>query len=249
MHISDGVLPTWVLAVGWIITIILLAACVVWSKRLMKNSTDNTNNINTLTDKVPQAAVVTAALFVACMFRIPVPPTSLHLMLAGLAGILLGPLAFICIFISLLLQAILLQFGGITVLGVNSLLMGIPALAGYLIFAGLSKVKIPSWLNGAATSFIAVTITTILLGIIFYVSGVDFGSLNAMLARVENIPVLSTLADILQSTPGLLTFFMIFLMNIPLMIVEAIITAFVIPFIEKVKPEMLEQYKTNKQNE
>ncbi|MDV0445599.1 Cobalt transport protein CbiM [Methanimicrococcus sp. At1] len=236
MHISDGVLPTWVLAVGWILTIILLGISVLWAKR----------QTNDLTEKVPQVAVVTAALFVACMFKIPMPPTSLHLMLAGLAGILLGPIAFVCVFISLLLQAILLQFGGITVLGVNSLLMGIPALAGYLVFMALSKTKLPSWFNGAATSFIAVTITTILLGIIFYVSGIDFGSLNAMLDRVENIPVLSTIADVLQSTPGLLTFFMIFLMNVPLMLAEAVISAFIIPFIEKVKPEMLERYRTDK---
>ncbi|MDL2261733.1 CbiM family transporter [Methanimicrococcus sp. OttesenSCG-928-J09] len=239
MHISDGVLPTWVLAVGWIITIILLIVSIAWSKKQIGN----------LTEKVPQVAVMTAALFVACMLKIPMPPTSLHLMLAGLAGIILGPLVFVCIFISLLLQAILFQFGGITVLGVNTLLMGIPGLCGYLIFMALSKTKSPSWLSSAVTSFVAVTITTVLLGIIFYVSGVDFGSLNAMLDRVSGIPVLSNIAEILQNTPGLLTFFMIFLMNIPLMLAEAVISAFIIPFIEKVKPEMLEQYKTNKQNE
>lgn len=236
MHISDGVLPTWVLIIGWVLAIVLLIISIFWTK---KKTTD-------LSEKIPKIAVVTAALFVACMFRIPVPPTSLHLMLAGLAGIILGPIAFVCVFISLLLQAVLLQFGGITVLGVNSLLMGIPALAAYLIYAALSKTKLPSAISSGATSFIAVVITAVLLGIIFYVSGVDFGSLNAMLDRVAEIPVLSNIADFLKNTPGMLTFFMIFLMNIPLMIAEAVISAFVIPFIEKVKPEMLEQYKKNK---
>lgn len=195
-----------------------------------------------LGEKIPQIAVVTAAVFVACLFKIPVPPTSLHLMLAGLAGVLLGPIAFVCVFVCLLLQALLLQFGGITVLGVNTLLMGIPAIAGYLIFMMFSKTKMPTWLSGGLTSFIAVVITTILLGIVFYASGVDFGSLNMMLDRVDGLPVLSSIADALQSTPGLLTFFMIFLLNVPLMIAEAIITSFIIPFIEKVKPEMLESY-------
>ena len=232
MHISDGVLPMWLLAAGWMLTALLLAVSVSQGK---KENTD-------LNAKVPQAAVITAALFVACMCRIPMPPTSLHLMLAGLAGILLGPLAFVCIFISLLLQAILLQFGGITVLGVNSLLMGVPALAGWLIFKALSKTKLPFAISGAFTSVIAVTITTILLGIIFYVSGVDFGSLNTMLERVAGIPILSTIAEMLTKWPGILTFFMIFLMNVPLMIAEGIISAFIIPFIEKIKPEMLEKY-------
>jgi len=233
MHISDGVLPTWVLITGWILAALLLIVSVSLSKKETRN----------ISERVPQVAVVTAALFVACMFRIPMPPTSLHLMLAGLAGILLGPLAFVCVFISLLLQAVLIQFGGVTVLGVNSLLMGIPALAGWLIFKALSKTKLPFAASGAFTSVIAVTITTILLGIVFYVSGVDFGSMNAMLERVSGIPVLSTISALLTAYPGILTFFMIFLMNIPLMIAEGIISAFILPFIEKVKPEMLEMYK------
>jgi len=233
MHISDGVLPTWVLIAGWILAALLLIASVSLSKREMSN----------INEKVPQVAVVTAALFVACMFKIPMPPTSLHLMLAGLAGILLGPLAFVCIFISLLLQAILLQFGGVTVLGVNTLLMGIPAIVGWILFKYLSKIKLPIAISGALTSVIAVAVTTIILGIVFYVSGIDFGSLSAMLERVSGIPVLSTIADLLKAYPALLTFFMIFLMNVPLMIAEGIISAFILPFIDKVKPEMLEKYR------
>ena len=237
MHISDGILPTWVLIAGWIISITLMVASIAYSKKKM--------NIN---EKIPQVAVVTAALFVACLLKIPMPPSSLHLMLAGLAGILLGPLSFVCIFISLLLQAILFQFGGVTVLGVNSLLMGVPGLAGWLIFKALSKTKLPFAASGALTSVIAVTITTILLGIVFYVSGVNFGSLTAMLERVDGIPILSNISDFLTAYPAMLTFFMIFLMNVPLMIAEGIISAFILPFIEKIKPEILDDYRKTKSN-
>ena len=235
MHISDGVLPTWVLIAGWILAALLLIASVSLSKREMSN----------INEKVPQVAVVTAALFVACIFKIPAGPlpTTLHLMLAGFAGILLGPLAFVCIFISLLLQAMLIQFGGVTVLGVNTLLMGVPAIVGWILFKYLSKTKLPFAISGAFTSVIAVTITTILLGIVFYISGIDLASLSAMLDLVSGIPVLSTIADLLKTYPALLTFLMIFLMNIPLMIAEGIISAFMLPFIEKVKPEMLEKYR------
>ena len=234
MHISDGILPTWILIAGWIIAAALMIVGIAQSKKK--------GNIE---ERIPRIAVVTAALFVACLLKIPMPPSSLHLMLAGLAGILLGPLSFVCIFISLLLQAILFQFGGITVLGVNSLLMGVPALAGWLIFKALSKTKLPFAASGALTSVIAVTITTVLLGIIFYASGVDFGSLGAMLERVSGIPILSTLSDMLAKYPAMLTFFMIFLMNIPLMIAEGIISAFMLQFIEKVSPEILDEYRKN----
>jgi ABC-type Co2+ transport system, permease component len=236
MHISDGVLPTGVLIAGWILTVLLLVMSIAYSRKKMNN----------ISEKVPQVAVVTAALFVVCLIKIPVGFTSLHLMLAGLAGILLGPLVFACIFISLLLQALLFQFGGITVLGVNSLLMGIPGLVGWLIFKALSKTKMPFAASGALTSVIAVTITTILLGIVFYVSGVDFGSMGPALKIVAEIPVLSSIADMLKTYPALLTFFIIFLVNIPLMIAEGIISAFILPFIEKVKPEILDDYRKAK---
>jgi cobalt/nickel transport system permease protein len=232
IHISDGVLPAWVLIAGWVLTIILLLVSIYWAKK----------QTNDLTKKIPLIAVVTAVLFVICIVRIPMPPTSLHFMLIGLAGILLGPIVFVCVFISLLLQALLLQFGGVTALGVNTLLIGIPALLGYMIFKFISKTKLPLWVNSGLTGFMAVAFTTVSLAVVLFVAGVDFGALTAMLSRVEGIPILSHIARLLQDTPGLLIFFMIFLMYIPLMIIESIVSAFVIPFIEKVKPELLEQY-------
>ena len=44
----------------------------------------------------------------------------MHLILNGLLGMLLGWAAFPSIFVALMLQAILFQYGGITVLGVNT---------------------------------------------------------------------------------------------------------------------------------
>ena len=48
-----------------------------------------------LTDQqAPKTAVMTAALFVGSLLAIPIPPTSVHLTLIGLAGVLLGAAAF-----------------------------------------------------------------------------------------------------------------------------------------------------------
>jgi cobalt/nickel transport system permease protein len=58
---------------------------------------------------------------------------SVHLILNGLIGLLLGWLAFPVIFVALALQALLFSFGGFTSLGANTLLIAAPA-----VVAGLT---------------------------------------------------------------------------------------------------------------
>lgn len=230
MHISEGVLPASVLAAGWVILIILLIVTIGWSRKKFGN----------ISEKIPLIAVVTAAFFVACLFRVPVPPTSLHLVLSGLVGILLGPLALICIFIGLLLQALLFQNGGITVLGVNSVVMGLPAIIAWFVYKALLKKTNTAVSAGLASAF-SIFLSTLLLAVVFLAAGIDFGSLNALADYASGIPVLSSIVSALAGSSFGLTVFLLFLMNLPLMIIEGIICAFIVPFIEKVKPEMLEE--------
>ncbi len=230
MHISEGVLPAWALAAGWIVLIISLAVTLAWSRKKIGN----------ISAKIPLIAVVTAAFFVACLFRVPVPPTSLHLVLSGLVGILLGPLAMVCIFIGLLLQALLFQNGGITVLGVNSVVMGLPAVLAWFVFKAMSKKTNTAISAGLASAF-SILLSTLLLSVVFLAAGITFGSLAALAAYASGIPVLSSIVAALANSTFGLTVFLLLLMNLPLMIIEGIICAFIVPFIEKVKPEMLEE--------
>ncbi|WNY28242.1 Cobalt transport protein CbiM [Methanimicrococcus stummii] len=230
MHISEGVLPVWILAAGWVLTIIIMAASIKWSRKIYGN----------IFEKVPMIAVVTAAFFVACLFKIAIPPTSLHLILSGLVGILLGPLAFVCIFIGLLLQALLFQNGGITVLGVNSFVMGAPAILAWLVFRQLSK-KTNTGISAGFASALSIFVSSILLAVVLVASGVTFGSLTVLSEYLTGIPILSSIVSALSGTPFGLTFALIIIMNLPLMIIEGIICAFIVSFIEKVKPEMMEQ--------
>lgn len=68
----------------------------------------------------------------------PIGFSSAHLILNGLLGVVLGWAAFPVIFVALLLQAVLFQFGGFTVLGVNTATMGLGALAAYGIFYAIA---------------------------------------------------------------------------------------------------------------
>ena len=94
VHISDGVLSPQVWVSGYVVTGTLTTYILARKTEL---------------SEIPKLSVVTAALFVASLIHIPVGPTSVHLVLSGLAGITLGLAAFPAIFVALILQAFLFQ--------------------------------------------------------------------------------------------------------------------------------------------
>src|SRR6516164_5151461 len=131
VHISDGVLTLPWLAGGFV-----LAALLLWlgARRLRD-------------DEVPRVAILTAAFFVSSLIHIRVPPTSIHLLLSGLVGVLLGPRAALAIFVGLLLPVMLIQHGGYYTLGVNTCVMTLPALFSFALFRATHRipwVKTPS---------------------------------------------------------------------------------------------------------
>ena len=100
--------------------------------------------------------ILSAAFFVASLIHVPVGLASAHLVLNGLVGVLLGWAAFPSILVALLLQALLFQFGGITVLGVNTFTMGFAAVASWYVFRavcrlcpGMGGVRAGAFMGGA----------------------------------------------------------------------------------------------------
>jgi hypothetical protein len=76
-------------------------------------------------DRLPYWGLMSAAFFVASLMHVPVGPSNVHLILNGLLGIVLGWAAVPAIFVGLLLQALFFGYGGITVSGVNTVIMGL----------------------------------------------------------------------------------------------------------------------------
>src|SRR5437868_12150512 len=112
VHISDGVLPLgW--QVGGFAVAALLVAVGLW--RLAET-------------EIPRLALFTAAFFVASLIHLRVGPTSVHLLLNGLVGVVLGWRSGLAVAVGLLLQATLIGHGGFTALGVNTCVMTLPAL-------------------------------------------------------------------------------------------------------------------------
>ena len=121
MHIAEGVLAWPILAGG---TGIALGGVAIGLHRLDAN-------------RIPQTAILAAAFFVASLIHVPIGPGNMHLILNGLMGIVLGWACVPAILVALLLQGILFQFGGLTALGVNTVIMALPALACGVLFKAL----------------------------------------------------------------------------------------------------------------
>ncbi|MBP2030591.1 cobalt/nickel transport system permease protein [Methanohalophilus levihalophilus] len=200
VHISDGILSPVVIGTGWIITAILLAVTLWLDKR--KNDT---------LDEIPKISILTAAFFVASLIHISLGPTTVHLVLNGLLGVVLGLMAYPAMFIGLVLQALLFQHGGITVLGVNTMNVGIPALIVHFIFRKGCSLGINPPAIGAVCGGLATAITAILLAAALVTTGEEFTEV-AYAAIIAHIPII---------------------------IVEGIITGAVVGFVLKVRPELL----------
>jgi cobalt/nickel transport system permease protein len=90
--------------------------------------------------EIAQVAVLTAAFYVASFIHVRLGPTSVHLLLNGLLGVVLRWRAALAIPVGLLLQAVFFGHGGLQTLGVNSCVLVVPALAAWLLFAGLHRL-------------------------------------------------------------------------------------------------------------
>jgi cobalt/nickel transport system permease protein len=91
-------------------------------------------------EEVPRIALLTAAFFVATLLHAPAGPTTVHLLLTGLLGVVLGRRVALAIPLGLFLQAALFQHGGFDSLGVNSCVMVLPALGAWQLFGLLRRL-------------------------------------------------------------------------------------------------------------
>jgi len=196
MHISEGVLSGSVLISGGVLA---AAGTAIGLKKLDY-------------DRIANVSILSASFFVASLIHVPVGPSNVHLVLNGIVGLLLGWAAFPAILIALTLQAVIFQFGGITSLGVNTIIMATPAVICHYMFSTMIwKKPVLSWVSGFASGFFAVFMSAILVGI-------------ALMSTDENFLEISSLVVISHT---------------PIMVIEGIVTAFFITFLKKVQPSML----------
>jgi cobalt/nickel transport system permease protein len=210
MHVPDGFLSPQVCLVGYGIT-----GGAIWYSLSQINREKNPQ------EKIPKASLLTAAFFVISAISIPIPPTSIHLLLNGFMGIVLGYYAFPAILVGLLFQAVIFGHGGLSTLGINGVIMGLPAILAYYIF-NLKNIfpkntqfwsKIFAFLAGISSIGIAALMFTVLM--------------------ITNIT-----ADLDVETEKIGIYGAMIGYSIQ-MIIEGIFTVMLVSFLEKVKPELL----------
>lgn len=210
MHIPDGFLSPNVCIAGYALT-----GGVTWY------SLRQINQDQYVQANVPKASLLTAAFFVASLIHIPIPPTSIHLILNGLMGAVLGYYAFPAILIGLFFQAVMFQHGGMSTLGVNAIILGTPSIAAYYIFRQrdhlLNKKQLPSSILSFAAGAGALLLSAAMFVILLVTNISPDMDVNA-----ERTAILVSLGGYSIQA-----------------VIEGVFTVMLIAFLEKVKPELL----------
>lgn len=165
-------------------------------------------------DNLPKTAVMTAAFFTASFIHVNVGPSSVHLMLNGLIGLMMGWAAFPVVLIGLLIQGILFQYGGLTTLGVNTLNVAGPAVLFGFAFNRMifSENRWRSAIGSFCAGFLAIGLTAVLVSMALILTDPEKYRIAACTILVSHVPV---------------------------MFIEGLVALLCVRFFKKVKPELL----------
>jgi cobalt/nickel transport system permease protein len=149
MHISEGILPA-----QWaIIWFILALPFVAWGLHELRERSGLDMSFK------PLVGLMAAVVFIISCMPIPVPTagTCSHPCGTGLAAIMLGPaLSILVAAVALLIQALFLAHGGLSTLGANIVSMGVMgSLVGYGTFRVLRSVRLNLYVAGFAAGLLA----------------------------------------------------------------------------------------------
>ncbi len=163
-------------------------------------------------EQIPLLGILASFVFMIQLFSFPIGVgTSIHLTGALLISILVGPLAgFLIMTISLFALALLFQHGGILSLGANILNMGV---VGCFLGYGIYRL-----IPGRRTSLI--------------IAGLLSGLVSAVFCAVE-----LAFSGMLELSSAFTTMLLIYGMT---GLAEGIISMFILEFLKKIKPELLE---------
>jgi len=167
-------------------------------------------------DDLPKVSLLTAAFFCASLVHVPIGISSVHLIFNGVIGLIVGFAAFPVFLVGLILQMAFFQFGGWTTLGVNTLNIALPSVLNFYLFSKLVnnlKDKKSLFIAGFISGSFSIVLTGLMVSLSLLMSDGNF-LYNAEAALVAHVPV---------------------------MLIEGVVSGFIVYFIKTVKPELLIQ--------
>jgi cobalt/nickel transport system permease protein len=245
IHIPDGVLPWWLWVPGWVLALSLVFIAAKVSERA------------DVRRKVPLLGVVAALMLVAMSSEIV--PLAYHINLTVVAGVLLGPsLGVIAAFIVVVMLA-MIGHGGVTVAGLNTIMIGTEVVLGWALFRGFVRVLGRGrvrWAAGIATVLALAVTTTMLVGLVALAgggaaTGRETGALDPATLRFENpfargVLAVNTIRG--EKTPvpppsaylSVKRFALVVYTLGPIgWVIEALVTAAVLGYVARVRPTLV----------
>ncbi len=232
LHLPDGVVPVpwWVL--GYLLAGFLLFLAVRWTgDREMRK-------------RLPRLAVVSALMLIA--FSVPMGFLPVHLNLTVLSAVILGPwLGYLSVFLVNLILA-MVGHGGITTLGINTVIVGSEVFIGYFTFRCLQ-----GWLKPTGAALLATVFALVLSGLLMIgVLTLALAGPGQILTEVFHEHPPGTAPDgrrvgqipVARGDSLVLTRFLSFVLPVAGagIAVEALVTALIVGYFLRIRPDLFD---------
>ncbi|MCX6696494.1 MAG: energy-coupling factor ABC transporter permease [Methanoregula sp.] len=193
----------------WWLATIIITAAAVYWLRNKKKCEPRTLTI---------AAFCTAAMFVIFLVEIPIAG-GVHLSLTPFIGILVGPAIGACVVLIVNIFTAAIGHGGWSMIGANALVNVIEVLAAWTLYAGLKNFIKSTFSRVALATFVSLCLGNIAMIGIILISGVQ----GVTQSQEQVLYGLTLIAAV----------------NFAVAVIEAVVTGFMVAFIERTRPDIL----------
>jgi cobalt/nickel transport system permease protein len=221
--VPDGVLAPWLWVGGWVLAIGCLALA-LWATR----GTDRMR-------LVPLAGTMAAVM--AVVMSLEIVPIGYEPHLTVLSGILLGPAyGLLATFVFNVIR-LLAGDGSVTLLGLNTLILGAEAVGGYYLFRALRRLAGSPAGSGVAAGI--ATVTALAIATLLFLAVVYLGSID--IAEVAEVAHWDELLDRAETNdPGFRVFAqLVLILGAIGWVIEATVIGAITAFLRAVRPALL----------
>ncbi len=224
IHIPDGVLPLWLWVLGYVIVFV--------SMFLLSRSL----NSRTLKKKIPLVAAFSALIILSMSF-IVIPPVY-HLKLVAFSGIILGPWASVVAAFVVNLMLALAGHGGITIVGLNTVVLALEAIVAFVCFRFFKKHFKKVFLSACLATIIALVVSVFINARIIYAGTSEFPNFQCHQCEHSHNHNHKSHSD--DNNFNLKKFLiLVFSLGSVGIITESLLTGFIVSYISRIKPDLI----------